>query len=75
MPPGLLGAGATEGFDGAEKELERLELELYDELDRLPPPLLPPPERPILPASATVASIALTITTAEKTLDTFMLNP
>jgi hypothetical protein len=72
MPPGLLGAlGAIdgEGFDGAEKELERLadDPELKDELERLPPP-----ERPILPASATVATIIDATTTADRNLEVFI---
>jgi hypothetical protein len=63
-----LGAGATEGLEGAEKELDLLALEpeLNDELER------PPPERPIEPASATVATIAVATTTAENSLENFI---
>jgi hypothetical protein len=75
MPPGLAGAGATlgAGLEGAEKELDLLALdpELTDELDRPPPELLPP-ERPIEPASATVATIAVETTKAENSLETFI---
>lgn len=69
MPPDLAGAGATDGagagFEGAEYELDLLELLIEDELDRPP---LEPPERPILPANEVVTrAVSAVATTAEAT--------